>query len=90
MGYSPWGHRESDTTERLHRHDINGCSIGGSVIENPPDNAGDTGDTGSIPGSGGSPGGGHGNPLQYPCLENPMDKEPGGLQSMGSQRVRHD
>ena len=55
------------------------------MIENPPDNAGDTGDTGSIPGSGGSPGGGHGNPLQYPCLENPMDKEPGGLQSMGSQ-----
>ena len=34
------------------------------------------------------PGGGHGNPLQYSCLENPM--EPGGLQSMGLQRVRHD
>ena len=31
------------------------------------------GDTGSIPGSGRSPGGGHGNPLQYSCLENPMD-----------------
>ena len=38
----------------------------------------DTGDEGSIPGSGRSPGGGHGNPLQYSCLENPMDKEPGG------------
>ena len=37
-------------------------------------NAGDTGDAGSIPGSGRSPGGGHGNPLQYPCLENPMDR----------------
>ena len=35
-------------------------------------------------------GGGHGNPLQDSCLENPMDKEPGGLQSMGSRRVRHD
>ena len=37
-------------------------------------NAGDTGNVGSIPGSGRSPGGGHGNPLQYPCLENPMDR----------------
>ena len=33
---------------------------------------------------------GNGNPLQYSCLENSMDGEPGGLQSMGSQRVRHD
>ena len=48
------------------------------------------GDLGSIPGLGRSPEGGHGNPLQHSCLENPMDKEPGGLQSMGSQRVRHD
>ena len=37
-------------------------------------NAGDTGDTGSIPGSRRSPGGGNGNPLQYSCLENPMDR----------------
>ena len=37
-------------------------------------NAGDTGDAGLVPGSGRSPGGGHGNPLQYPCLENPMDR----------------
>ena len=37
-----------------------------------------------------SPGEGNGNPLQYPCLENPMDEEPGGLQSTGSQRVGHD
>ena len=35
---------------------------------------GATGDVGSIPGSGRSPGGGHGNPLQYFCLENPMDR----------------
>ena len=33
---------------------------------------------------------GSGNPLQYSCLENPLDEEPGGLQSMGSQRVGHD
>ena len=37
-------------------------------------NAGDTGDKGSIPGSGRSPGEGHGNPLQYSCLENPMKR----------------
>ena len=37
-------------------------------------NAGATGDTGSIPGSGGSPGEGHGSPLQYCCLENPIDR----------------
>ena len=35
-------------------------------------------------------GGGRGNPLQYSCLENPWIEEPGGLQSIGSQRVRHD
>ena len=38
-----------------------------------PANMGDAGDSGSIPGSGRSPGGGHGNPFQYSCLENPMD-----------------
>ena len=48
------------------------------------------GEPGLIPGSGGSPGEGNGNPLQYSCLENPMDKEPGRLQFTGSQRVRHD
>ena len=45
------------------------------VVKNLPGNAGDTRDTGSIPGSGRSPGEGHGNPLQYSCLENPMDRE---------------
>jgi len=45
------------------------------VVENPPANAGDViRDMGSIPGSGTSPGGKHGNPLQYSCLENPMDR----------------
>ena len=48
------------------------------------------GDPGSIPWSGRSPGEGNGNPLQYSCLENPMKEEPGRLQSMGSQRIRHD
>ena len=43
------------------------------MVKNLPANAGATGDVGSIPGSGRSPGGGHGNPLQYSCLENPMN-----------------
>ena len=47
---------------------------GGSVVKNLPANAGDTGDPGLIPGSGRSPGGGHGCPLQYSGLGNPMDR----------------
>ena len=43
-----------------------------------------------IPELGRSPGEGNGNPLQYSCLENSRTEESGGLQSMGSQRVRHD
>ena len=44
------------------------------MVKNTPANPGDTRDVGAIPGSGRSPGGGHGNPLQYSCLENPMDR----------------
>ena len=44
------------------------------VVKNPPANAGDIGDAGSIPGWGKSPGGGHENFLQYFCLENLMDR----------------
>ena len=44
------------------------------VVKNLPANAGDLRDSGSIPGSKRSPGEGHGNPLQYSCLKNPMDK----------------
>ena len=47
---------------------------GGSSGKNPPVSAGDVRDSGSIPGLGRCPGGGHGNPLQYSCLENPMDR----------------
>ena len=48
-----------------------GCFPGGLVVRNLPAN---TGDTDSIPGSGRSPGEGNGNPLQYSCLENPMER----------------
>ena len=47
---------------------------GGTVVKNPPANSGDIRDEGSISGSRRSSGGGHGNPLQYSCLENPMDR----------------
>ena len=49
-------------------------SPGGPSVNNPPASTGDRRDAGSIPGWGRSPGGGHGNPLQYSCLENPMDR----------------
>ena len=44
------------------------------VVKNPPANPGDLKDAGLIPRSGKSPAGGHGNPLQYSCLENPADR----------------
>ena len=46
---------------------------GGSVVKNVPANAGDAGDMSSVPGSRRSPGEGNDNPLQYSCLEDPMD-----------------
>ena len=55
----------------------------GTVVKNPPANAGDSGDVGWIPGSGRSPQTENGNPLQNSCLENPWTDELGGLQSMG-------
>ena len=58
---------------------------GDSVVKNPPANAGDVG---SIPGSERSPGEGNGNPLQYSCLENPIDGRT--WYSMGLQIVGHD
>ena len=57
--------------------------LGGSVSKESACNAGDTGDTGSIPGSGRSPGEGNVKPLQYSCLKIPWTKEPDGLQPVG-------
>ena len=62
------------------------------MVKNLPVNAGNSGgsgDVGLIPGLGRFPRRGNGDPLQYSCLENPMDREPGGLQSIGLQRVGH-
>ena len=60
------------------------------VVETLPPDAGNMRDAGSIPGSGRCPGGGHGNPAPVPCLRIPGIEEPGGLQSVGSQRVGYD
>jgi len=57
-------------------------------VKNLPANTEDARDVGLIPGSGRSPGGGHGNPHKYSCLENSMDRG-AWLQTMGSQRGGH-
>ena len=60
------------------------------MIKNLPANIGNIRDTGSILGLGRDCGGGRGHTLQYSCLENSMDREACGLQSMVLQRVGHD
>ena len=72
----------------IPRKNINHTDIRASqvapVVKSPLANAGDIRDLGLIPGLAISPGGGHGNPLQYSCLENPM--EPVRIQSIGSDK----
>ena len=60
------------------------------MIKSLPNNVGAAGDVGSIPVLERSPEEGNGNPLQYPSWKIPWTEEPGGLQSMGLQRVGHD
>ena len=60
------------------------------VAKNPPANAGDSKDTDLIPGSGRSLGVGNGNPLQYSCLENFMDRRARQASVLGDCRVGHD
>ena len=84
----------SAVTENLpcHAGDLN-WSLGfpgGSAIKNPPANAGTTGDVGSAPGLGRSPGGGNGNPLQYSCHNNPMERRAWCATVHGVTRVRQD
>ena len=60
-----------------YKNDLLSSAMGfpdGTVLKNPPANARDTRDVGSISGSGRSLGGGNGNPLQYSCLGNPIDR----------------
>ena len=60
------------------------------MVKNLLANAGDIRDVGSIPGSGRSPEGGHGNPLSILAWRIPWTEKSGGIQSIGLQRVRHD
>ena len=60
------------------------------VVKNPLANAGDIRDMGSIPGSGRSPGGRHGNPLSIHAWKIPWTEEPGRLQSIGSHSIARD
>ena len=72
---SPWGHKESDTTEWLNWTDPDKWASQIALEEkNPPANAEDLRGRDLIPGLGRSPGRGHGNPFQYSCLENLMDR----------------
>ena len=82
---SPWGYKELNTTEQLNNKKWhNWISVflcltywATQVVltaKNLPANEEDVRDVSLIPGSGKSPGGGYGNPLQYSCLENPMDR----------------
>ena len=59
---------------KLTYNQISSMIFPGAVVRNPPANAGDARDAGLIPGSGRCPGEGNGYPLQYSCLENPMDR----------------
>ena len=74
MGYGPWGHKESDTTEVTERACMKqkGLPQVALVVKNLPTNAGDIRDVGLISGLGRSPRGGHSIPLQNPV-------EPGGI-----------
>ena len=68
MTYGPHTHM------RAHTHYDIRASLVAQVVKYPPGDAAAAGDVGSIPGSGRSPGGGNGKPLQNSCLENPMDR----------------
>ena len=85
--YSPWGRQESDTTGQLS---LTHSCIPGDASGKEAATAGDLRDLGLIPGSGRPPGEGNGNHLSILAWRIPWTEVLGGLQSMGSQRVRHD
>ena len=78
-GPKEWNSQEKETKSRKFGKAAKVCLFvgfpGGSSAKNLPANTGDIRDVGSIPGSGRAPGGQHGSPLQYFCLENPRDRE---------------
>ena len=72
MVFSSW--KKFPMVKRCLFNLLNGASQVVLLVKNPPANAGDIRDVGLVLGSGRSPGGRHGNPLQYSCLENPIDR----------------
>ena len=84
LGYNPWVHKELDMTKQLTLW----ASQVALVVKNLPANAGDMRDADLILGLERSPEGGHDNPLQYSCLDNPMER--GAWQAIVSERVEHD
>ena len=85
-GFNSWVEKIPWRRDRIHTPVFLGFPGGSDSKES----ACNVGDLSLIPVSGRSPGEGNGYPLQYSCLEYPMDEESGRLQSMGSQRVGHD
>ena len=82
---------DGDCRHEIKRHFLLGrTSQVAQVVKNPLANAGDIKDAGSIPGSGRSPGEGRGSPLQYSCLENPVNREAWRATGLGLERVGHD
>ena len=79
-------HKKKKNNRHLQQQRASQVALG---VKNVPANAEDVGDAGSIPGSGRSPGGGHGNRLQYSYLKNPMERGTCRPQSMGLQRAGH-
>ena len=71
-----WTIFQSHHTDNEEKPSLEENAQAALVVKITPARAGDVRDVGSIPGSGRSPGGGHGNPLQYCCLKNPMDRGP--------------
>ena len=95
MGRGAWwatAHRVARVGQNLgtkQQQQGNERFLGDSVVKTPPATAGDASHLGLILGSGRSPGGGHGNPLQFSCLENPMDRAVWlAIHFMGLQRVK--
>ena len=85
------GLKESDTIEGLNNNDALTMGFPGvTIVKNPAANAGHLRVMDSIPGLGRSSGGGHGNPLQYSCLENSRDREAWQAIVHGLQRVGDD
>ena len=90
VSYSPWGHKESDTTEWLTHTVLEQGFLGGTRGKNLPANAGNIRDMGSIPGLGRSPRKGMATHSSILAWRIPKTEEPDKLQSIGLQRVRHD